>query len=340
MSVFSSKPAANGQSKDVPYARLLDASPTTLLPPKLDSDSRLHATRSILSVPEAESAPKSSVSDSKLAVDYFNTTAQQYNALVNSVNCPSQPSSAVISSESDHSLGRDEALVERTVSICSENQSEAFFSAEEELSGGQAGVVLPSSRSSSLRHSLGIYRHENGNNTIPKKRFGSDMSIVAGTGAVAQSAVLDLQTSRLSSHRSDHEIHTPEHRSNVRLEQGEDQKSVASQGVSPLMRHVPTTIPRSVSPRFMANGSNNILGLPDSLEAQEASTMLLDSSDTHSVSSTSFISAVSSQEDLALVNLHMQVNKPIVESPLLMSSYVNHLSQVSTRVKVLRLSSD
>lgn len=56
--------------------------------------------------------------------------------------------------------------------------------------------------------------------------------------------------------------------------------------------------------------------------------MLLDSSDTHSVSSTSFISAVSSQEDLALVNLHMQVNKPIVESPLLMSSYVNHLSQV------------
>lgn len=57
--------------------------------------------------------------------------------------------------------------------------------------------------------------------------------------------------------------------------------------------------------------------------------MLLDSSDTHSVSSTSFISAVSSQEDLALVNLHMQVNKPIVESPLLMTSYINHLSQVS-----------
>ncbi|XP_054257192.1 bridge-like lipid transfer protein family member 1 [Macrosteles quadrilineatus] len=62
---------------------------------------------------------------------------------------------------------------------------------------------------------------------------------------------------------------------------------------------------------------------------EEASAMLLDSSDTHSVSSTSFISAVSSQEDLALVNLHMQVNKPIVESPLLMSSYVNHLSQVN-----------
>ena len=57
--------------------------------------------------------------------------------------------------------------------------------------------------------------------------------------------------------------------------------------------------------------------------------MLLDSSDTHSVSSTSFISAVSSQEDIALVNLHMQINKPITDSPLLMSSYVNQLSQVN-----------
>lgn len=79
-----SKSASVGHRVDVPYARLLDASPTALLPPKLDSDSRLQASRSILSVPEAETAPKSSISDSRLAVDYFNTTAQQYSALVNS----------------------------------------------------------------------------------------------------------------------------------------------------------------------------------------------------------------------------------------------------------------
>lgn len=54
-----------------------------------------------------------------------------------------------------------------------------------------------------------------------------------------------------------------------------------------------------------------------------------DSSDSHSVSSTSFISAVSSQEDMTFVNLHMQINKPIVDSALLMSSYVSHLTQVS-----------
>lgn len=38
---------------------------------------------------------------------------------------------------------------------------------------------------------------------------------------------------------------------------------------------------------------------------------------------------MSSQEDITLVNLHMQVNKPIIDSPLLMASYVTHLAQVS-----------
>lgn len=37
---------------------------------------------------------------------------------------------------------------------------------------------------------------------------------------------------------------------------------------------------------------------------------------------------MSSQEDIALVNLHQQVNRPIIDSPLLMASYMNHLSQV------------
>lgn len=58
----------------VPYSRLVDYSPTGLLPPKLDSDSKLHTAdhnKSILSVPETEAHPKSSASDSRLAVDYF-----------------------------------------------------------------------------------------------------------------------------------------------------------------------------------------------------------------------------------------------------------------------------
>ncbi|CAB0018125.1 unnamed protein product [Nesidiocoris tenuis] len=173
-------------------------------------------------------------------------------------NCTIDPS------ESEHSL--QEQLVQRTVSMCSENQSEAFFSAEEDLS---QGLIPVGSRSASLRHSVTLSRQDS---LLNKKPFGSDMSIV---GNMPQQTAA-TQASRLCSHRSDHEIHTPQHRTE-----------------------------------------------------QDGITVLLDSSDTHSISSTSFISAVSSQEDLTLVNLHMQVNKPIVDSPLLMSSYVNHLSQVT-----------
>lgn len=54
---------------------MIDSSPTsTFSASKLDSDSRLNTLGSILSVPENgeyEGAPKSSISDSKLAVDYF-----------------------------------------------------------------------------------------------------------------------------------------------------------------------------------------------------------------------------------------------------------------------------
>lgn len=52
-----------------------------------------------------------------------------------------------------------------------------------------------------------------------------------------------------------------------------------------------------------------------------------DPSDSNSVSSMSFISAMSSQEDIALVDLHNQMDKPIIDSPLLMSCYNAHMSQ-------------
>uniref|UniRef100_T1KK05 Bridge-like lipid transfer protein family member 1 C-terminal domain-containing protein n=1 Tax=Tetranychus urticae TaxID=32264 RepID=T1KK05_TETUR len=52
--------------------------------------------------------------------------------------------------------------------------------------------------------------------------------------------------------------------------------------------------------------------------------------DNHSISSSSFLSAVSSQEEIginALVDLRNQMEKSIIESPLLMSSYTNHLTR-------------
>ncbi|KAG1701700.1 hypothetical protein GQR58_004725 [Nymphon striatum] len=56
-------------------------------------------------------------------------------------------------------------------------------------------------------------------------------------------------------------------------------------------------------------------------------------SDSSSVSSSSFLSAVSSQEDVAMVDLHTQMNKSITESPILLACYSNHLSQSSCEVK-------
>ena len=103
---------------------------------------------------------------------------------------PSHP----LQSDSEHSLSPklcDELTmrdVQRTISLTSENPSEAFFSADEDIHA---------SRSSSLRTTDG-----NLSLGAPKKRFASDLSIVGPLDA----------NGRLSSHRSDYEIHTPEHR--------------------------------------------------------------------------------------------------------------------------------
>uniref|UniRef100_A0A182XZU0 Bridge-like lipid transfer protein family member 1 C-terminal domain-containing protein n=1 Tax=Anopheles stephensi TaxID=30069 RepID=A0A182XZU0_ANOST len=158
---------------------------------------------------------------------------------------------------SDDVIMRD---VQRTVSLTSENPSEAFFSADEDLHA---------SRSSSLK--AGVVDHHPHPVAIQKKRFASDLSIVGPN---------ELE-GRLATHRSDYEIHTPEHRS---------------------LPMRPQSTAELVDPQ--------------------------DSSESHSLSSSSFISALSSQEDITLVNLHMQINRPIVDSPLLMASYVTHLAQV------------
>jgi hypothetical protein len=105
------------------------------------------------------------------------------------------PPSHPLQSDSEHSLSpklsdNDMTLrdVQRTISLTSENPSEAFFSADEDIHA---------SRSSSLKTTDGHLPLGG-----PKKRFASDLSIVGPLDA----------SGRLSSHRSDYEIHTPEHR--------------------------------------------------------------------------------------------------------------------------------
>lgn len=61
--------------RDVPYSRLMDNS--SILPAKLDSDSKLNTidrSKLIVNIPDADLLPKNSISDSKLAVDYFQSS--------------------------------------------------------------------------------------------------------------------------------------------------------------------------------------------------------------------------------------------------------------------------
>lgn len=171
----------------MPYSRLIDASPSNL-PLKLDSDSKLHSDKTKLNVTDSSDLlPKNSVSDSKLAVDYFTTSVADLKGEVSSVKSETyitevdltvgtpQMSKSFNTSESHHSLGgvltHEEKLlkevftvfvsfkmilinmfsiinikVQRTTSMSSENHSEAFFSADED--------VNIASRSSSLRNSI------------------------------------------------------------------------------------------------------------------------------------------------------------------------------------------
>lgn len=152
---------------DVPY-RLLDSSPKVH---QKHSESRQQHSRG-----EYDSRRSSHRDDD---IDMLSKSAPQ--------------SSHPMQSDSEQSLSPklsdDVTLrdVQRTISLTSENPSEAFFSADEDMHA---------SRSSSLRTTDGHLPLGG-----PKKRFASDLSIVG-----------PMDGGKLSSHRSDYEIHTPEHR--------------------------------------------------------------------------------------------------------------------------------
>jgi hypothetical protein len=161
------------QHHDVPY-RLLDSSPKTL--PK-QSECRQQQQQTRTDYDSSRLSHRSAGDDSEI--------------LSRSAPPPSNP----LESDSEHSLSpkmsdNDMTLrdVQRTISLTSENPSEAFFSADEDIHA---------SRSSSLKTTDGHLPLGG-----PKKRFASDLSIVGPLDA----------SGRLSSHRSDYEIHTPEHR--------------------------------------------------------------------------------------------------------------------------------
>ncbi|XP_021700280.1 uncharacterized protein KIAA1109 isoform X7 [Aedes aegypti] len=286
----------NTISHDVPYYRLLESSPKANNPKictsmRQDSESRLLTPKAI-----KVQAPKTSASDSRLTMEYFQgedtvSVSEEPTELSHSA-----PQPHPLESDSEHSLSPkvppEEVIirdVQRTVSLTSENPSEAFFSADEDLHA---------SRSSSLKAT-------DLSTVIPKKRFASDLSIVGP----------NEMEGKLSTHRSDYEIHTPEHRSLPMRPQSTAELNDEERRIHGLA--TPLRKFSNISPRPEFRHFKPVYDVDPH-----------DSSESHSLSSSSFISALSSQEDITLVNLHMQINRPIVDSPLLMASYVTHLAQV------------
>ncbi|CAH0602823.1 unnamed protein product [Chrysodeixis includens] len=186
MSKGSNNLLVSSTKSDVPYARLVDAS-IPLGSTKIDSDSKLN--KSILNVPQMES----SVSDSKLALscgakDNTSVTGKKpVTTETESFVVPKVPARSVAISESHYSLNSqvppEDTLpqeVQRTMSITSENHSEAFFSADEDM--------FPS-RSSSLKHSFGS-RHSNPRD---KSSFGiNDITNEKWTSPISKSEAVDL----------------------------------------------------------------------------------------------------------------------------------------------------
>ncbi|XP_023176913.2 transmembrane protein KIAA1109 homolog isoform X3 [Drosophila hydei] len=255
-------------SVEVPYARLLD-SPSKKL--QLQHESMERETNNAISQQRRGSdshrlrvsPPKTSISDSRLTGEVALDDEQEIPDEMSHSAPHSHPLEFEIADIVLHGGDQLTREVQRTISLTSENPSEMFFSAEEDISNvmSQRGSMKQRSGTGSIILS-------------GRKRFSSDFSI----GAQNENGSHTLPT-----YRSDLEIHP-----------SESNKTLPKR-------------PQSTTELADSRGS---------------------SSGTPSLSSNSFISAMSSQEDVALVNLHQQVNRPIIDSPLLMASYLNHLSQV------------
>ncbi|XP_075153250.1 transmembrane protein KIAA1109 homolog tweek isoform X3 [Haematobia irritans] len=266
-------------SVEVPYARLLD-SPSKKVLRQDSSDSQVIVYRRGSDTNNSKSQnntlrvspPKTSISDSRLTGEVNVEDELEIPDEMSHSAPHSHPLEFEIADINVHShlanqdLPNGEHLtreVQRTISLTSENPSEMFFSAEEDISN--------------IMSQRGSIKNHNGSIVFSgKKRFSSDLSI----GNQNENPTL----SSLNTYRSDLEIHAPE----------TNNKSLSKR---------PQSTTELVDSRASSSG-------------------------TPSLSSNSFISAMSSQEDVALVNLHQQVNRPIIDSPLLMASYLNHLSQV------------
>ncbi|RXG59111.1 hypothetical protein Avbf_01112 [Armadillidium vulgare] len=221
-------------------------------------------------------------------------------------------------------------IFHRTVSVGSEALSEAFFSADEDqpqifsrrgtsASPSSSQISLPTvpecelskktsedfkSKSLNASQSVGSHPDTDWKNSTPTpkgSRSNSSGSLTGGRSTTSSNSSLASSSSTCDYRKGSHG-----HSQTSLLHSSESDVSILDE-VNPqpkikLKKRSKTKVSANIRDDFFSEGG--------------------------SVSSNSFISAMSSHEDIALVDLHMQLNKPITESPLLMSSYINHMTQL------------
>ncbi|XP_076066750.1 transmembrane protein KIAA1109 homolog tweek isoform X4 [Oratosquilla oratoria] len=292
-----------------------------------------------LKVPAGEILSPGSLSDLRLSVDNVNTSSGKQGKMPSSLSLqtelplhaaaaatvavPTRSSeNSVPESSSRQSLSSQQdflSSVQRTVSIGSETLSEAFFSADEDqvtiigshedsMSGGSSHVSI-------MQGSDDRQRHSSDNASLQCNGFSPLQRSSSGVSGQKGNLSKELTPSPCASRQSSG--HHREHSQTSLLRSGSSGSTSSSLSLGSSKS---TKGSYKKSPHMPCKEKKKVKG-----SAEETSDS---SSEVASISSTSFISALSSQEDIALVDLHMQLNKPIIDSPLLMSSYINHMTQL------------
>lgn len=113
----------------------------------------------------------------------------------------------------------------------------------------------------------------------------------------------------------------------------EDDEDVADSSPSDELVSFPASLPDEATNLIIADGSRNngrcsvASSSSSSTRTSPSSSSRMSSRPTSRTSNISFNSAVSSVDDFSLVDLHLQSARPVVDSPLLLTSYISHLGE-------------
>lgn len=164
---------------------------------------------------------------------------------------------------------------------------------------------------------------------------GKRMSGQNSMPALADHVTADYRTSFTGRKRStvSSRASRSESQSELYYSAEEDDEDMADSSPSDELVSFPASLPDEVTNVIIADGTRNngrsslASCSSSSARASPSGSSRRSSSSTSRTSDISFNSAVSSADDFSLVDLHLQSARPVVDSPLLLTSYISHLGE-------------